>query len=263
MRTSALAILLAASASAATYTNNLGSTEPALQLIYNGQGYTQSAIGAYDSSIPFSFETGVSSKPWATTVSDGSFSANGETSLPSSYIATQPFLSNYGYRPLFANVAFEGVPAFRLGDLSGVSLQVTFNPNNTAKEDFMIFVEDTNGLYYQLNNGSNSSLVTTRTGPGNTGDYIFTYSNITVSDLNQDLDRTPFLATDQFTKLMFMSNAHFNQETYNVVPGQILDVTFQSASITLSGAPIPEPSTYGLILGGLALAGAAIRRRRK
>jgi hypothetical protein len=26
---------------------------------------------------------------------------------------------------------------------------------------------------------------------------------------------------------------------------------------------VPEPSTYGLILGALALAGAAVRRRRK
>jgi hypothetical protein len=40
-------------------------------------------------------------------------------------------------------------------------------------------------------------------------------------------------------------------------------VPFSIAVEASNVAPIPEPSTYGMILGGLALAGAALRRRQK
>jgi autotransporter-associated beta strand protein len=52
--------------------------------------------------------------------------------------------------------------------------------------------------------------------------------------------------------------------TFNGAPVdmQYWNLVDTGTGIQLQYSPIPEPSTYGLVLGGLALAGAAIRRRR-
>jgi hypothetical protein len=40
-------------------------------------------------------------------------------------------------------------------------------------------------------------------------------------------------------------------------------ITHDASGVSLTWTPVPEPSTYGLVLGALALAGAALRRRKK
>jgi hypothetical protein len=248
-------VLAAASVSAQTFTNNLGSSDPSFVEVDDG-------FGAWDPSVAFSMSGPPNqlSKPWDVSTTDGTYSVSGWTSLPSSYIANYPITGNFGYQPFEATLGFTGLSTFRLSEVGQISYQITANAGNTAPLYMMVFLYSANGKNYQLH-GQNSTLVTTRTGPGDTGDFIFTYTNIIASDDGQDPSNTPFTSSDTFSKILFLSSANFNIQTYRPYPDQFLDVTFQSVSIAVT--PVPEASTYGLALGGLALVGAVIRRRSK
>ena len=51
-------------------------------------------------------------------------------------------------------------------------------------------------------------------------------------------------------------------DTFNAGSWDFSQVTYLNFDTNLTVSPVPEPSTYGLALGGLALVGAVIRRRR-
>lgn len=82
---------------------------------------------------------------------------------------------------------------------------------------------------------------------------LFTYATLTL----------PASYSGNIADLFTIDTTSFADSSGNPVTGSwTLFNNTGTSTLELQYSPIPEPSTYGLILGGLALAGAAIRRRK-
>jgi hypothetical protein len=102
---------------------------------------------------------------------------------------------------------------------------------------------------------------------GSGGKYTFDFNNII---LNQDAWYTfqpqsgvSWYASSGFLAPSGQNDSFFGYEnTYHLSEGDWYPAPFSYSISVDASTAIPEPSTYGLILGGLVLAGAALRRRK-
>ena len=125
----------------------------------------------------------------------------------------------------------------------------------------MINIDPTESrLYYYVSNDAGTGIGLGFAGAAISTLYINQYLNPMLAPANGSADYAAF--RQQYHGTYSIGGVSGSAFAFLLLGGG--EVSFNMTSLTIEpAAPIPEPSTYGLALGGLALAFAAIRRRRK
>ncbi len=137
-------------------------------------------------------------------------------------------------------------------------------PADADGDPFTVFFMNTgeteSQIFYMISNDAGTGIGLSFAGIALSRISINQYLNPLLASTNQSFDYATFW--QQYHGSYSIGVTDGSAFVFGLLGGG--EVTFNMTTLTIEpAAPIPEPSTYGLALGGLALGFAAARRRRK